>query len=129
MLVATLRRPSGSIWIVAVLSIASALVECRATELHVGGATVSITPDRPVALAGQMHTRIARGVESPVTATALALESRDGDKVLAHAILFSCDLAAIEATVLGQVRKTVKDRLPDVDVQKLVLSATHTHTA
>ena len=73
----------------AVLSISVELVECRAAELHVGGSTVSITPNRPVALAGQMHTRIARDVESPVTATVLALESREGDKVLDQAVMIS----------------------------------------
>ena len=129
MLIATLRRLSCSILSLAASSISSVHVECRAAELHVGGATVSITPDRPVALAGQMHTRIARDVESPVTATALALESRDGDKVLDQAILVSCDLVAIDAAVLERVRRRVKDRLPDLDVRKLVLNATHTHTA
>ena len=129
MLAARPMRPSWTFWTVATLSMLVALIECRASELHVGGATVSITPERPVALAGQMHTRIARSVESPATATALALESRVGDKVVDQAILVSCDLVAIEAAVLEQVRKKVKDRLPDVDVQKLVLSATHTHTA
>ena len=94
-----------------------------------GGATVSITPDRPVALAGQMHTRIARDVESPVTATALALESRDGDKVVDQAVLISCDLVAIDDAVLERVRRRVKDRIPGLDVRKLVLNATHTHTA
>jgi hypothetical protein len=122
-------KPSWTFWTVTTLSMLVALIQCRASELHVGGATVSITPERPVALAGQMHTRIARSVESPVTATALALESRDGDKVVDQAILVSCDLVAIEATVLDQVRKKVKDRLPDVDMQKLVLSASHTQTA
>ena len=122
-------RPSFSIVTVAAFLASAALAECRAAELHVGGATVSITPDRPVALAGQMHTRIARDVESPVTATALALESREGDKVLDRAILVSCDLVAIDAGVLEQVRRRVKDRLPDFDVRKLVLNATHTHTA
>jgi hypothetical protein len=42
-----------------------ALVECRAADLYVGAATISIMPDRPVALAWHMHTRIARTVESP----------------------------------------------------------------
>ena len=83
-------RPSWTIWTFATLSLLSALVECRAAELNVGGATISITPDRPVALAGQMHARIARTVESPVMATALALEARDGDKVVDQAILVSC---------------------------------------
>jgi hypothetical protein len=100
MQVATMRRPSCSILPVVVVSIACALGACRGAELHLGGATVSITPDRPVALAGQMHTRIARNVESPVTATALALESRDGDKALDQAVLISCDLVAIDAAVL-----------------------------
>src|SRR5262249_37302319 len=129
MLAARPMRPSWTFGTVATLSMLVALIECRASELHVGGATVSITPERPVALAGQLHTRIARSVESPVTATALALEARDGDKVVDQAILVSCDLVAIEATVLDKVRRKVKDRLPDVDMQKLVLSATHTHTA
>ena len=124
----TLKRLSCSILSLAILSIASAHVECRAAELHVGGATVSITPDRPVALAGQMHTRIARDVESPVTATALALESRDGDKVLDQAILVSCDLVAIDAAVLDQVRRRVKDRIPGLDRRKAACSTPRTRT-
>jgi hypothetical protein len=112
-----------------VLSPLAARAESRAAELHLGGSTVRITPDRPVALAGQMHTRIARAVETPVTATALALESRDGDKVLDQAVLISCDLVAIEADVLDRVRRQVKERISGLDVGKLVLNATHTHTA
>ncbi len=120
----------------AVLAILAALglVACvgsegRAAELLVGGATVSITPDQPVALAGQMHTRIARKVASPATATALALESRDGDKVLDRAILVSCDLVAIRQGILDEVRQKLLKRIPEFPIDKLVLSATHTHTA
>ncbi len=122
-------RPSWIFGLVASLSTFAALAECPAAELHVGGATVSITPDRPVALAGQMHTRISQGVESPVTATALALESREGDRAVDQAILVSCDLVAIEAPVLERVRQLVGERLPGVDPRKVVLNATHTHTA
>jgi hypothetical protein len=104
-------------------------VQTDASELHIGGATVSITPEQPVALSGQMHTRISRTVESPVTATALALESRDGQKVLDQAIMVSCDLVAIREGVLEKVRQRVKQRLADFDAEKLFLSATHTHTA
>jgi lysophospholipase L1-like esterase len=121
--------PSLTILTVSALLVAVAVPDSYAGKLHIGGATVSITPDRPIALAGQMHTRIAREVESPVTATALALESREGDKALDQAILISCDLVAIDSAVLDKVRRRVKDRLPEFDVQKLLLSATHTHTA
>ncbi|MCC7334924.1 MAG: hypothetical protein IT422_07505 [Pirellulaceae bacterium] len=100
-----------------------------ASELHLGGATTSITPDGPVALSGQMHTRIARSVDSPVTATALALESREGDMVLDQAIMVSCDLVAIREGILEMVRQRIQDRLPGFDVSKLVMNATHTHTA
>ncbi len=101
----------------------------RAAELHVAGATTSITPKQPVGLSGQLHTRIARSVDSPVTATALALESRDGEQSLDQAILVSCDLVAIREGVLDMVRERIEERLPDFDSSKLVMSATHTHTA
>jgi hypothetical protein len=129
MLTANFSPSAFLILTVAAWLIPAVASDCRASELHLGGATVSITPDRPVALAGQMHTRVAREVESPVTATALALESRDGSKVLDQAILVSCDLVAIDAAIFEQVRRRLEDRLPDLDARKLVLSATHTHTA
>src|SRR3954471_7695512 len=112
-------RSSRAILAVAAVWVLVAPMEGGAAELHVGGATVGITPARPVALAGQMHTRIARETESPVTATALALESRDGDTALDQAVLVSCDLVAIEAPVLDRVRLRVKDRVPGLDPRKL----------
>lgn len=122
-------RSLVSIVTVAAVSIAFTVMECDAAELRVGGATVSITPDRPVALAGQMHTRIARKVESPVMATALALETTEGEKVVDQAILVSCDLVIIDADVLERARQRIGERIPGLDRRKVVLNATHTHTA
>src|SRR5690606_34624392 len=112
-----------------VVVVAGPLSASAAAELHVGSEMISITPDEPVALSGQMRTRIAREVESPVTATALALESRDGDEVLEQAIFISCDLVAIRDGILARVREKLQERLDGFDVEKLILSATHTHTA
>ncbi|NOY42263.1 MAG: hypothetical protein GXP26_10550 [Planctomycetes bacterium] len=103
--------------------------KCLAGDLYVGGATVSITPDQPVALAGQMSPRIATKVETELTATALAIETRDGDKSQGQAILVSCDLVYIPSVVLNTVRERIESRIPGFDPSKLVLSATHTHTA
>lgn len=111
------------------VGVLATLGECHASELHVGAATVSITPDRPVALSGQMHTRVSQGVRSPVTATALALESKDGAKALDQAILVACDLVAIDRPLIDRARARLKGRLPDFDGRKLIISATHTHTA
>lgn len=100
-----------------------------AAEFHIGGAMTSITPDQPVPLSGQMRTRISQKVESPVMATALALESREGERVLDQAMMVACDLVAIREGLLDEVRTKLKDRLSDLDPSKVFLSATHTHTA
>ena len=107
----------------------SAAGQADAGQLLIGAASENITPSQPVALCGQRGARIAREVESPVTATALALELRDGDKVLDQAMMVSCDLVAIEANLQERLRSRVKPLLPDFDVRKLFLNATHTHTA
>lgn len=116
--------------LVVLITCASWLVpSAQAAELLVGASTVSITPDRPIALQGQLATRISVGVESPVTATALAIESRDKQGARDQAILVSCDLAYIPVAVLAKVREALSKRLSDFPLEKLSLSATHTHTA
>lgn len=99
-----------------------------AGELLVGAASVDITPATPVALTGQFNLRIAKTIETPLTANVVALESRDGDKRLDLAVMVSCDLVGIPEEVLCLVRQEVKKRLPDLDTQKIFLNGTHTHT-
>jgi hypothetical protein len=111
------------------LAVALTATAMPAAELWIGGATTSITPDKSVALDGHRSLRMSNKVESPVTAAALALESREGGKVLDQVILVSCDLVAIRDGILEKIRDKVKPRLPDFDVRKLVVSATHTHNA
>ncbi|WP_461526865.1 hypothetical protein [Prosthecobacter sp.] len=100
-----------------------------ASDLHVGASTIDITPARPVPLDGQMHTRISEKAETPIFVTALALESREGDRVLDQAIMVSCDLVAIRQGVIEMVREKAKNKIPGFDLNKLLLNATHTHTA
>ncbi|MBN1911228.1 MAG: hypothetical protein JW818_15895 [Pirellulales bacterium] len=96
--------------------------------LWIGTSTVNITPQRPVALSGHHRTRIARKVASPCMATAVALESRQGDKSLEQAVMVSCDLISIRGGILKRLREKLARRLPDLDVQKVFLNGTHTHT-
>jgi hypothetical protein len=114
----------GSVFYLAVVLALLPSGEGRGAETSVGAATVSITPSQPVALSGQMNTRISKGVRSPVTATALAVESKQEGKVGDQAILVSCDLVGIDRAVLERVRALLQDQLPDFDGRKLVLSAT-----
>ncbi len=100
-----------------------------AAELWLGAATTDITPDRPVALDGQFNTRISRKVETPLTASAVAIEAREGGRATDQAVLVSLDIVAIRPPVLTAVRERLREKVPELDPRKLVLTATHTHTA
>ncbi|MDQ1327274.1 MAG: hypothetical protein QG641_554 [Candidatus Poribacteria bacterium] len=94
------------------------------SDILVGWASKSITPDKPVILMGQFHPRISKYVNDPVTATALAIETSDD-----QAIMVSCDIVVITRKMQDGLRDRLKAKLPDFDIKKLFLSATHTHTA
>ncbi len=97
-------------------------------KLHVGWAARDITPDRPVALCGQFHKRISTRVEAPLWATALAIETREGDRVVDQAVMVSCDLVGIADTLQPRLRERLKGKVDGFDLRKLLLNATHTHT-
>jgi hypothetical protein len=92
--------------------------------LKLGWAQADITPREKVFVAGQFHARISEKVLNPLTATAWVLES-GGE----HAVFVSCDLVSISPLLLGSVREKLKDRCDGLDPFKVVLNATHTHTA
>jgi hypothetical protein len=115
--------------LVAAVMAGPAIRPLAAAELLVGAAEVSITPDRPVQLLGQMSPRVTKDVASPIMAEVLALESRQGKQILDQAIFVACDLGVIRGGLLEVVRERVKPRLAGFDVRKLVISATHTHSA
>lgn len=101
--------------------------------LQIGWATRSITPDCPVVLAGQFRMRISEGVDGPVTVTALAIST---DEPNDDSVIFvSCDLGGFrhrwydENDFFELCCQTIRDRCPHIDVEKVILNATHTHTA
>lgn len=100
-----------------------------AAELRIGAATADITPDRLVPLTGNRFVRITREIESRLSASVLALESREGDRVVDQAIMVSCDLCVIRPGVQEGFRKHLARRLPGFDLNKLFLAATHTHAS
>ncbi len=121
---------SRTIWsVVAGLVGTVALAAGEAGPFRIGWASADITPDRPLVLGGMPMARLSTGVMDPLTATALALESGSPDGTNEAAILVSCDLGSIPDPLRDGVRALLKDRLPDVDPMRVVLNATHTHTA
>ena len=111
------------------IAIVFASISASAAELRIGAATVDITPDRPLALDGQFRTRISSGVDNPITATAVAIEAYEGERMVDQAIFVSVDMVSVNPLILKPLRERLRDKLPELDVRKLVMSATHTHTA
>ncbi len=93
-------------------------------KIYIGWAEESIVPDKKVSLAGQFFERISEYVESEISVTAIAIES-DGEQ----AILASADLGNITAGQLAIVREKVAKLNQEIDVSKIIVAATHTHTS
>ncbi len=90
----------------------------------VGWSEVSITPNKKIALAGQFFERISQYVETPITVTAMAVES-EGDQL----IICSCDLVGISDYAIEEVRRKVTAINSEIDTKKIIVNVTHTHTS
>lgn len=97
--------------------------------IYVGSATVDISPQLPVALDGQFHLRIADKSDTPLQASILAIESRVNSKGLDTVVFVSCDLVGIADALKKELRNEVHKRIPGFNTSKIILNATHTHTA
>jgi len=106
--------------LVALLALAAVPVEAA---LRIGWAQADLTPPDRVIIAGQFHARVSEGVIDPITATVLALEG-DGDQ----AVFVSCDIVSVPDALRDAVRLRLRD-LPGLEPRKVVLHATHSHTA
>lgn len=93
------------------------------TTFRYGWAEVDITPAKPVFIAGQFHARRSEGVMDPITATVWAVES-NGDQVL----FVTCDLSVISNELRVAIRQRLEHNDMGLDVGKIVISSTHTHT-
>ena len=92
-------------------------------KLLIGFCEKSITPDRRVTLAGQFHTRISDYIETPCMVNVIAIEtSKD------QTIICSCDLVGVSKHLTIATRELVAAKNPQIDVNKIIIAATHTHT-
>ena len=101
----------------------------QTSELYVGIAQADLSPKLPVALMGQGYLRIAKVAATPLVAHVIALESRSCNSISDAAIMVSCDLSFLPLQFISMVRDEVHRNNPLIDVNKIVLNATHTHTA
>jgi hypothetical protein len=123
------KNPLNKIVLILIFTVSGNVTNLFAGDLLVGTSTADITPSLPVALDGQFHLRIAKTIETPLTANVIALESRDGNRSVDAAIMVSCDVVGIPAKTLAMLRGELKKQMPGFDVNKIFLNAVHTHTA
>lgn len=104
-------------------------VPVRGPGFYAGSASCSITPDVPVPLSGQFYTRISKGVRAPVTANVAALELVNEKGKSDYAILVSLDTVVLRTFFIQEFKKAFKLHFPELDTEKVILCATHTHSA
>jgi len=92
--------------------------------IHIGWATRDITPDGTVRVIGQFHVRVSTGVESPLSCTALALESGG-----TQAVLVSVDGPYVIDEIMQECKRRLAKEALGLDPDYICLSTTHTHTA
>ena len=97
-------------------------------SLKIGWAKENICPIgeicKKVSLVGQFHERVTTVVRDPIYATALAIESSNGVKM----VIISLDLGFIPESLIEDTRKKLKSLAPDLPYKSLIMSATHIHT-
>lgn len=99
-------------------------VELRAGELRGGAAIVDVTPVQfPVNVNGGMTSRTATEITTPVQARALVLDS--GEERVAIVVVDSCMMPRDFLDDVKTLAATKTELRPD----RILISATHTHTA
>jgi hypothetical protein len=98
--------------------------------MFAGWSSVNITPIKKVSLYGQYYERISEGVHDSLYATALAIESRNNDgSSFEQTVMISCDIVGIQKILLNKLRERLAGKINSLDVNKILMFATHTHTA
>jgi hypothetical protein len=92
--------------------------------LKIGWAEADITPKGEVEIYGQYYPRKSKGIHSKLGATVMAMDSDNK-----QAVMISVDLTNFSADFLDELRENINGKVPELDVSKIIMNATHTHSA
>ena len=92
--------------------------------LKIGWSSKVISMEGPVAITGQFHQRISKGILDHNTLTCLIMESEED-----ISIMMSADLVSLSDGIISDIRDAVKKRSKEIPAEKILISATHTHTS
>jgi len=101
----------------------------KSKEFLIGWEHTDITPEDPVCLCGQFHARVSENVKDPITATVCVFDSIKEGRISDHAVMISCDLVAIPEEFKKSILAKTHILIPEIDLTKIIVNATHTHTA
>src|SRR3989441_10199809 len=94
-------------------------------EWKAGLATIKITPEKPVPMAGYAsRTKPFEKIEQDIYAKALALEDRSGQR----AVLVTTDLLGLSRAVAEPVCERIKEKTK-LSRSQILLNSAHTHSA
>ncbi|MCI0540420.1 MAG: neutral/alkaline non-lysosomal ceramidase N-terminal domain-containing protein [Verrucomicrobiales bacterium] len=103
----------------------SSCAEGMETEWKAGLATVKITPEKPVPMAGYAsRTKPFEKVEQDIYAKALALEDREGHR----AVLVTTDLLGLSRAIAEPVCERIQQKAK-LARNQILLNSAHTHSA
>ena len=94
-------------------------------SILIGWGERDVTPDKSVVLCGGSQG-ISKGVGDPLIVTAIAITAADSGDCM---VFVSCDRVHVPGDILARCRKSIKTKVPELDPQKIILNATHSHTA
>lgn len=90
-----------------------------------GFAEADITPDNKKAeLSGQYYQRISEGIHSRIKTVAFVFESDDNVSAM-----ISLDVVSIPEFFYEKIRRSVSEKIPAIKTNRIILNATHTHSA
>ena len=92
------------------------------SRIRFGWAETDITPKQKISLAGEFFERVTDEAETPITATALAIEC-GGEQ----AVICSIDIVSIGANLVSLVKEAVK--ADGLDPEKIIICAPHIHNS
>ena len=105
------------------------LKQLRGSALTIGWGIEDITPTGPASLYGQYYERISEYIQSPLKITAFAIESVNKKGEKEQAIMVSMDLIYTLRPLQDELKTKVSNLIPDFEIRKLFINATHTHSA
>lgn len=92
--------------------------------MKIGWSEVSLVPDKPIRLQGQFYERISEYVETPISATAMAVEANGN-----RAVIISMDTVEVPEDLLQKIRARISEKTNEFLPEEVIIAATHSHTS